>query len=262
MVSDSFEDFNAGFNRSAMAYLDRLASDMRRELLSRASTLLKEAYSQDEESWAPLKAIQEQQDAGSPLDEDERAFLRKVRIHGIPLFLKNHLSVWDEVQVGTTFVDAVSCRLVEQKFVDPDTQARTMMHQWPIGNEMSIIIPVINKLPDDPTEDFNLPIPIGPDIFIKLSTPEEKDEEGQVTKEASDVLYAIGPQYCYQHEAIGDADFEFDLMMQDIDEFAQNLRLNNLNHEQLLQFLKLMVEMKRWPIDTYLPGVTTSEIAS
>lgn len=248
MTSEEFKGFRSDFNHTNKTFLERMAATLRNQLINNTHSLFIEALNEDMRNRERLLNI-----------ADDPEFLNDINQHGMPIFLKNHDPGWEDIQIGVDFVKAVSCRFVEKKLISEEAQAVTPVHQWPIGDEMIVYMPVVEPMIDDPYLPFTAPKLSSDDIFVRhISTI--TDENG-ITSQQPSTLYAIGRDYCFAHIELADAEAEIDLMMQDPAGFAADLSISRLNFGLLSSFNEGMVSMELWPINTYWPGVTTGKIA-
>lgn len=279
MTSPEFERYIEGFNESNEAFISRMsaklehpayaafvdsgytvneaiAEEIRNKLVQNINSIVNKAYSEDAMLQRQYARIMDKLDDAIELDADDSELLVAVKNIGMPFYVQEHSPKAKEFQIGLEYVPAISCRLVERIYIPDDAREFTPVHHWPASAEMYVYLPVKDKLPEDPLEEYPEPIPYGDDVFIKVISPGDGPVDDRAT------LYALGPDYCYVHNPVGDSDAEMDFMLQDLDGFVDMLRLRNLSNTDLLQLLKNMVEHKVWPIKTFWPGVTATDIAS
>ena len=229
-----------------------MARKLRETLLNNAHVLIDAAYNEDRLNRNRLERLL----SGEPDPE----FKKALKTRGMPIYLQEHDSGWKDVQVGEEYVDAVSCRLVELKYIPELSQEFTPIHQWPVGDEMIIYMPV--KKPLTPNGDKS-EYPIEPDastddIFIRYIVKEIGEDGVELSR--TSILYALGKEYCYAYTEIADADSEIELMMQNLKDYVQTLHLKQLAFKYLTDFSVAMAAMTPWPINTYWPGVTANEL--
>jgi hypothetical protein len=279
MTSPEFERYIEGFNESNEAFISRITNmiehpaffdfaetdyeiekhigeQLRRRLVENINSIVNKAYGEDASMQRRYAYIMEKLDNAEGLLADDTEFLTAVKHIGLPFYVQEHSPKAKEFQIGFEYVPAISCRLVEREYIPDDAKEFTPVHHWPASAEMIVYLPVRDKLPEDPLEEYPEPIPYGNDVFIKVIAPGDEPVDDRST------LYALGPDYCYVHNPVGDTDAEMDFMLQDLTGFVDMLHLKNLSNRDLLEFLKNMVEHKVWPLKTFWPGVNASEIAS
>jgi hypothetical protein len=279
MTSQEFDSYIEGFNESNEAFISRVSSmlkhpaffnlaepenamhqkignQIRNKIVENINSIVNRSYSEDATLQRKYSYVMQKLDEAIELDADEKSFLDAIRHIGLPFYVQEHSSKAEEFQIGMEYVPAISCRLVERVYIPDEAREFTAVHHWPASAEMYVYLPVRDKLPEDPLEVYPEPIPYGNDVFIKVIASGKEPVDDRST------LYALGPDYCYVHKPVGDSDAEMDFMLQDLTGFVDMLHLKNLSNEDLLEFLKKMVEHKVWPLKTFWPGVNASDIAS